>query len=332
MIVEISGLHKQYKQRINNGFILNLLKPKHQFFNAVNGIDLSIGKGEFVGVLGQNGAGKSTFIKLLCGLQKPTTGHVKLFGKESTSYSKSLFNEVAVIFGQKSSLWWDLPLIDSINAAQFMYNIDADEFELRKKYIVDALGLEQVLDRPVRVLSLGERVKGELAFNLMHKPKLILLDEPTIGLDIVSKSKLRNFLKELVESERVTVILTSHDMGDIEYCCNRICVIEQGGLKFDGCINEFKSHICLESIMTLSFNNNVLEQGKLKSLNQIEGVNSVVWCDNEFTSHISFQPTLLSSSDLVEKINGLQLSVDGFSIFERQASFEEAVLANFEGK
>ena len=330
MIIKMSNVNKEYKEKIPRGFFKDIFLPKYQTVKAIDSISIEVEEGDFVGLLGKNGAGKSTFIKLLCALQMPTSGRVELFGRESSSYSNDLFNKVAVIFGHKSSLWWDLPLIDSINATKFMYKIEGAEFELRKSHILGALDLGNVINRPVRILSLGERVKGELAFNLMHKPKLVLLDEPTIGLDIVSKSRLREFLKELVEKEHAAVILTSHDMGDIEYCCQRICVIDKGNIKFNGSLDEFRAHINLESIITLSFKSNFIEPEKLYGLREIDGVNEVEWHEEMFSSRISFQPKQLSSDQLISKIHSLNLSVDSFSVVERQASFEQAVRANFE--
>lgn len=231
-VLEVYELHKTF---VNYAFSLKSGFQKVQHI-ALNGLNFSAEEGEIIALLGRNGAGKSTLIKIMCGLLQPSSGKLWVCGHDMSRVRQKIFHEIAVVFGQKTSLWWDLNLIDSLNAAKYMYRIPDKLFKENLDLLVRELNLEPILHRTVRQLSLGERVKGEIAFNLLHAPKVIFLDEPTIGLDILSKSQLRHFLKEWARLRKCTIFLTSHDMGDIENFAERILAIEHGQLVFDGTI------------------------------------------------------------------------------------------------
>ncbi len=276
-IINVSNLGKKYKNKIKNNIFKNYFYPEFEIITILENLNFHATHGEFIGLLGSNGAGKSTLIKILCGLQKATYGEAFVLGKNVNNITNEIFYELSVIFGHKSSLWWDLPVKDSLNAASKIYKIEYDGFIKRKKFLIEKLDLGEILHHPVRSLSLGERVKSELAFNLLHRPKLILLDEPTIGLDIKSKFNLRQFLLELVEEDKISIVLTSHDMNDVETCCSRVCLLENKNLQFDGTIHTFKKFINITDIFVFQSTQGKIEdsdvlciQNKLKQLKHIQ--------------------------------------------------------------
>ncbi len=182
-------------------------------------------------------------MKLICGLQRPTTGTVRVLGQDPTTQRRSLCQRLGVVFGQKSSLWWDLSVADNIRAMRGVYGVARVHHERRRDELVEALSLGHVLNQPIRVLSLGERVKTELACALLHSPELILLDEPTIGLDLVSKHQLRDWLRHLAREESVAVLLTSHDIGDVTRTCDRIALLERGTVVLSGDVDEIRRQL-----------------------------------------------------------------------------------------
>ena len=208
--------------------------------DALKGVSLQIEKGECVGLLGPNGAGKSTLIKILTGLMKPCSGTVTVLGGDPSLQSTAFLRSLGAVFGHKCSLWWDLPLRRSFENFGMIYGVPSGEFDSRLETLVSALSLKSVLNRPVRQLSLGESVKSEIVSALIHRPSLVFLDEPTIGLDVVSKDELRRFIAEIGSAWGGTVLLTSHDLTDIERCCRRTMFLDKGRLQFDGNLEEFR--------------------------------------------------------------------------------------------
>ncbi|MEZ5086212.1 MAG: ATP-binding cassette domain-containing protein [Tessaracoccus sp.] len=201
---------------------------------ALAPLDLEIGEGEFVGLLGPNGAGKTTLVKLCCGLIRPTSGFLSVLGHEPGLRRGSFLREIAVVLGQKSMLWWDVPTLDSMLVHKAMYGLDAVTYASRLGELTEVLDLDRLLDVPVRRLSLGERMRCELALALLHSPRLLFADEPTIGLDAVAKRALRAMLARANDALGTTIVLTSHDMDDVEALCRRILLMRSGGLEFDG--------------------------------------------------------------------------------------------------
>ena len=201
---------------------------------AVHGLTFSVEAGEMVGYIGPNGAGKSTTIKMLTGILVPTGGHVRVGGLDPSRDRVELARRIGVVFGQRSTLWWDLPLRDSFELLQKMYRIPAARYRDNLDRFVDLLDLGAQLDTPVRQLSLGQRMRGDITAALLHDPEVLYLDEPTIGLDVVSKGRLREFLRALNAERGTTLMLTTHDLQDIEALCDRVIVIDHGTAVYDG--------------------------------------------------------------------------------------------------
>jgi len=201
---------------------------------AVERISFRIQPGELVGFIGPNGAGKSTTVKMLTGILVPTSGRLSVAGMDPTRRRTELARRIGVVFGQRSGLWWDLPLRDSFALLARMYDVPPDRYRANLAAFVDLLDLDPLLDTPVRQLSLGQRMRGDIAAALLHDPQILYLDEPTIGLDLVSKARLRQFLLELNAERGTTIMLTTHDLVDVEHVCRRVMVIDLGRLVFDG--------------------------------------------------------------------------------------------------
>ncbi|KIF74605.1 methionine ABC transporter ATP-binding protein [Streptomyces sp. 150FB] len=210
-----------------------LRREKHQV-RAVDGISFRVPRGEMVGYIGPNGAGKSTTIKMLTGILTPSGGRLRVAGIDPSRERTRLAQNIGVVFGQRTTLWWDLPLIDSYRLMHRMYRIPDARFRVNLERCVELLDLGELLNVPVRQLSLGQRMRGDIAAALLHDPEVLYLDEPTIGLDVVSKSKVRDFLRDLNAERGTTVLLTTHDLTDIEQLCKRVMVIDHGRLLYDG--------------------------------------------------------------------------------------------------
>jgi len=208
---------------------------------AVDGIDLRIDAGEAVGFLGPNGAGKSTTIKMLTGILVPTAGRLRVCGLDPVTQRRELARRIGVVFGQRSGLWWDLPLADSFALVRAIHRVPEAAYRARLDRCVDVLGLSEFLATPVRQLSLGQRMRGEITAALLHAPPLLVLDEPTVGLDLVSKERLRAFLREVNAQDGVTVLLTTHDLPDVERLCRRVVVIDRGRVVADSDLDALRT-------------------------------------------------------------------------------------------
>lgn len=213
-------------------------KVRRTTVHAVQDLSFTVSAGEFVGYLGPNGAGKSTTIKMLCGILTPTSGRVRVAGLDPSRRRTTLARRIGVVFGQRTTLWWDLPLKDSFELIRLLYKVDRKDFRSRLDQLVETLDLSSFLRTPVRQLSLGQRMRGDLTAALLHAPDVLVLDEPTIGLDVVSKASIRAFLRRLNAEHGTTVLLTTHDLGDIEQLCRRVMLIDHGRLAFDGGLEE----------------------------------------------------------------------------------------------
>jgi ABC-2 type transport system ATP-binding protein len=210
-----------------------LLRTSHTL-RAVDDLSFTIGRGEMVGYIGPNGAGKSTTIKMLTGILVPTSGSLSVAGIDPSRNRVELTRRIGVVFGQRTTLWWDLPLRDSFELLRRIYRVDTARFRRNLVEFTELLDLGDLLDTPVRQLSLGQRMRGDIAAALLHDPEILYLDEPTIGLDVVSKGRLREFLRNVNAERDVTLLLTTHDLQDIEQLCSRVMVIDHGSLVYDG--------------------------------------------------------------------------------------------------
>ncbi|MDO4784680.1 MAG: ATP-binding cassette domain-containing protein [Propionibacteriaceae bacterium] len=233
MIVETRGLTKEYRRVVRSG-----LRRRTEPVRALDGLDLRIEEGSAVGYIGANGAGKSTTIKMLTGILVQTAGSVRTCGLNPVRQRKELARQVGVVFGQRSQLWWDLPLRESFEILAAIHRLGRRESAARLEELSQRLDLGETMAVPVRQLSLGQRMRAELAAALLHSPALVILDEPTIGLDVVSKQRLRDFLNAERADHGTTLLLATHDMGDVEKLCERVVVLDRGRQIFDGPLSE----------------------------------------------------------------------------------------------
>lgn len=243
-IIKVENLVKTYKiiekEEGLIGYFKNLINPKYKEVTAVNGINFEIEEGELVGYIGENGAGKSTTIKMLTGLLTPTSGKVIVDGIVPNENRIENNKKIGAVFGQKTQLWWDLPVIESFRLIKKMYKIPENEYRKNLKKFTQILNLEDLLEKQVKNLSLGQKMRCEIAATFLHNPKIVYLDEPTIGLDVLVKENIRQFIKDVNKEKKTTVILTTHDLKDIEDVCDRIILLDKGQIIYDGEKQKFK--------------------------------------------------------------------------------------------
>ena len=241
----VENVKKYYKvAKRDKGFVQalgSLFHRKYEIKKAVDDISFTIQKGEIVGFIGPNGAGKSTTIKMLSGILHPDEGYITVKGYIPYKQRKQYVKNIGVVFGQKTQLNWDLPLIESFELMKYIYKIPQKKYEENLHKFTKLLDMEEFINQPVRQLSLGQRMRGDIVAALLHSPEFVFFDEPTIGLDVVAKEKIREFIKIMNETEKTTVIFTTHDMQDIEKVCNRLIIIDAGKKVFDGAIEDIKA-------------------------------------------------------------------------------------------
>jgi ABC-2 type transport system ATP-binding protein len=243
-IIEVDQLRKEFRRprRIEGAFggIRTLFTQQYDTTVAVDDVSFSIDEGELIGYLGSNGAGKSTTIKMLSGILVPTGGEVSVSGLVPWEQREQNAIQIGVVFGQRTQLWWDLPLEDSLRLIGKLYRMDSVRYERNRDRLVELLGLAPFLQTPVRQLSLGQRMRGDLAAAMIYEPRILYLDEPTVGLDVVAKERMRQFVEETNRETGTTIMLTTHDLADVERLCKRIIFIEKGTVLYDGPVDELK--------------------------------------------------------------------------------------------
>lgn len=261
-ILEIQDLRKEYriaqKQDGIMGNLKHLICPVYEKKEAVKGISFSVDEGESVAFLGANGAGKSTTIKMLTGIMKPSGGAVRIMGRDPFANRMENAKQIGVVFGQKTQLWWDIPVIETFRLLKSIYQIPDEQYERNMKQFGEILELDEFLHQPARKLSLGQRVRADMAAALLHEPSVLFLDEPTIGLDVAVKQRIYQFLRYINREKRTTILLTSHDLNDLESLCQRLIILEKGEILFDDKMEKIFAHYpegtTLEEIVIQLFN------------------------------------------------------------------------------
>ena len=262
-IIVAEKLFRNYKiVNKQQGWIKSLFVREYKEIEAVKDVSFEIKLGEVVGVLGPNGAGKSTVIKMLSGILVPTRGRVSVLGRDPFEARKRNAYDIGVVFGQRSQLWWDLPIKDTFKLIKKMYKISDEIYHDNLQLYNEYLDLRSIWDQPVRQLSLGQRMRAEIAISILHNPKILFLDEPTIGLDVVAKKQIREFISFLNKTKKTTVILTSHDMKDIEILCERIMIIDHGKKLIDSTLKSLQEKFNQGKTMIVRFDemvNNIIK-------------------------------------------------------------------------
>jgi ABC-2 type transport system ATP-binding protein len=256
-VIEVNGLHKVFRTKIKEpglrGSVRALLRPTYSEVVAVKDINFEVETGELLAFIGPNGAGKSTTIKMLTGILNPTAGTAKVLGLVPWEARRQLAFSIGSVFGQKSQLWYHLPALDSFRLLGSIYEIDGKDFAKRLGQVMELFELEDFIKTPVRKLSLGQRMRCEIAASILYRPKVIFLDEPTIGLDVVAKLKIRELIKRLNEEEKTTIFFTSHDAGDIEQLCKRVIVINHGAIILDTSTSYLRHNYLTTKIVNVKF-------------------------------------------------------------------------------
>jgi len=253
-IIQVENLSKRFrvarKQPGLAGAFRALIRPAYEEKTAVGGISFAVAPGEIVGYIGVNGAGKSTTIKMLTGILLPTGGQVRVMGRDPYRQRVANARAIGVVFGQRSQLWWDLALIESLDLLARIYELPPARYRERLALFSDLLDLGDLLRKPVRTMSLGQKMRAELAAALLHDPRIVYLDEPTIGLDLVVKERIRAFIRQVNRESGTTVLLTTHDLGDIEDLCRRVLIIDSGSLLYDGPLQAIQERFGQHRLLT----------------------------------------------------------------------------------
>ena len=298
-LIQVRGLEKYFKvYRHHRGFLgamRGLVSREHERVRAVDGVSFDLERGELVGYLGPNGAGKSTTIKMLTGILVPSAGEVRVSGLVPWQDRLQHTAGIGVVFGQRSNLWWDLPVVESFDILRHVYAVPKARFDENLKRFEELLDLGAFFNTPVRQLSLGQRMRADLAASLLHDPEILFLDEPTIGLDVVARDRIRRFIREVNRERGVTVILTTHDMGDVEKLCERVMVINGGRLLFDGDLEALRGRWSPERELVVDFDEALASD--LDASFEVEGAQIVERDGRRLTYR--FQREGLSASSLI---------------------------------
>ncbi|MDR6120656.1 ABC-2 type transport system ATP-binding protein [Bacillus sp. SLBN-46] len=297
-MIRLEGISKSYKVAQRTSGVKEAAKAlfyrKHTIVEALKDISFSINPGEIVGYIGPNGAGKSTTIKIMSGILVPDTGSCSIMGytpwKDRVQYVKN----IGVVFGQRSQLWWDVPVLDSFELLKDIYKIPQQEYNTTTDLLIETLELQTIVQSPVRQLSLGQRMRCEIAASLIHNPKILFLDEPTIGLDAVSKIAVRQFIKTINKEKGVTVILTTHDMNDIEALADRVILIGKGSMLYDGNLNELRKQFGTHKTITADYEKNPKQI-------QIPGTSTLSWSPERVV--LSVDTEAIKTSDVITQLS-----------------------------
>lgn len=275
------------------GYLKSFISRDYEEVHAVEDLDLEIDEGEMIGYIGANGAGKSTTVKMLTGILEPSSGKIEVDGLDPHRHRKKNAMNIGVVFGQKTQLWWDLPVRESFKLLKEVYEVSDEDYEARIDEFDEVLQLSDFWDQPVRKLSLGQKMRCELAAAFLHHPKIVYLDEPTIGLDVAVKERIRDFIKKMNEEKDITVMLTTHDIGDIEDLCDRVVVLDQGRKIYDGELNTLVNRFTSRRLVM------ELRDGEDFDI-EMEGIKEVK--KEEGSVEVVFDRDIISASDLMREI------------------------------
>jgi len=296
-LIEVNNLVKDYKLNVRKkgllGSIQGLIVPEYKMKRAVDNISFSIEKGEMVGFIGPNGAGKSTTVKMLTGILVPTSGSISIGGLSPSRDRKRNAMRLGVVFGQRSQLWWDLPVVDTFELLRYVYKIPEKTFKSNMELFNELLEINAFMSQPVRQLSLGQRMRADIAAALLHDPEIIFFDEPTIGLDVIAKEKVREFIRFINKEKGTTMLFTTHDMQDIEKTCQRMIIIDQGTTIYDGTVQHIKDSFGTTRTLVVDFSESV---GKI----EIPGVEVVEEKDRK--KWLRFQKEQVPVSGLIYEL------------------------------
>ena len=328
-MIEVHDLVKEFrtferKEGIG-GALKNLFSREYKVLRAVDGISFQIGRGEMVGYIGPNGAGKSTTIKMLTGILVPASGQVISNGFSPWRDRSRYANTIGAVFGQRTQLWWDIAVVESFRLLKEIYGVSDSDYAARMKEFDQVLELGRYLRTPVRKLSLGERMRCDVAAALIHNPPLVFLDEPTIGLDIVAKESIRAFLKHVNRDYGTTMLLTTHDLSDIEELCPRLMIIDRGKLLFDGALEQLKRRLWRESAVKIDVKD--LEQARLLEAESFDGVK--LEKRGELSFHLMFDREQRSNAEVIREVLN---RVDVRDIAIEEQSIEDVVKRIYAGE
>ncbi len=296
-VIKVENLSKEFRQRKGReglaGAIKDLFDRKYNIIKAVDNISYTVEKGEIVGYIGPNGAGKSTTIKMLVGVLVPSSGVVEVNGIVPFKKRELNAKRIGVVFGQKTQLWWDIPVSETLDLMRHVYNIPEKQYRDNLKSFSEILGINEFINAPVRQLSLGQRMRADISCALLHNPDILFLDEPTIGLDVVVKEKIREFILQINRTRHTTVILATHDMSDIERLSSRVIVINHGRVAYDGSLNTLKKQYGTEETVAADI------VGKIEDLSELQalGVTEIKYEDNKIA--IKYDTSRINSSAVV---------------------------------
>ncbi|CAM3297354.1 ATP-binding cassette domain-containing protein [Streptococcus dysgalactiae] len=299
-MIEVYHLHKQFTKTIKEpglkGVMKSFVNPQKEVFEAVKDLSFEVPKGQILGFIGANGAGKSTTIKMLTGILKPTSGYCRINGKIPQDNRQDYVKDIGVVFGQRTQLWWDLALQETYAVLKEIYDVPEKDFRKRMDFLNEVLELNEFIKDPVRTLSLGQRMRADIAASLLHNPKVLFLDEPTIGLDVSVKDNIRRAITQINQEEETTILLTTHDLSDIEQLCDRIIMIDKGQEIFDGTVTQLKQ--TFGKMKSLSFE---LEAGQEEVVSQFLGLPDITVERHELTLEIQYDSSRYQTADVIQR-------------------------------
>ncbi|HER4796372.1 sugar ABC transporter ATP-binding protein [Streptococcus pyogenes] len=300
VMIEVSHLQKNFSKTIKEpglkGALKSFVHPQREIFEAVKDLSFEVPKGQILGFIGANGAGKSTTIKMLTGILKPTSGYCRINGKIPQDNRQDYVRDIGAVFGQRTQLWWDLALQETYVVLKEIYDVPEKAFRKRMDFLNEALDLNEFIKDPVRTLSLGQRMRADIAASLLHNPKVLFLDEPTIGLDVSVKDNIRRAITQINQEEKTTILLTTHDLSDIEQLCDRIIMIDKGQEIFDGTVTQLKQSF--GKMKSLSFE---LKPGQEQVVSQFMGLPDITVERHELSLDIQYDSSRYQTADIIQK-------------------------------